>query len=98
MQGFVRRTIPLFVRRGVTMAPALLVLALGLPVTATLVFSQVVLSFGIPFALVPLTMLARRPEVMGGLANRRPVTLLLSVVAGIIVVLNLYLLLATALH
>ena len=52
MQGFVRRSIPLFLRRAVTMLPALVVLAAGLPVTATLVVSQVVLSFGIPFALV----------------------------------------------
>jgi manganese transport protein len=98
MQGFVRRRIPLFARRAVTMLPALTVLALGLPVTVTLVVSQVVLSFGIPFALVPLTLLSRRPDVMGRFANRRPVTVLLSAVAGAIVVLNLYLLVATVLH
>jgi manganese transport protein len=98
MQGFVRRRIPLFARRAVTMLPALTVLALGLPVTVTLVVSQVVLSFGIPFALVPLTLLSRRPDVMGHFANRRPVTVLLSAVAGAIVVLNLYLLVATVLH
>ncbi len=56
MQGFIRRRIPLFLRRAVTMLPALLILATGLPVTASLVVSQVVLSFGIPFALVPLAM------------------------------------------
>jgi manganese transport protein len=98
MQGFVRRRIPLLVRRGVTMLPALAVLALGLPVTVTLVVSQVVLSFGIPFALVPLTLLTRRTDVMGGFANRPSVTALLSAVAGAIVALNLYLLVATFLH
>ncbi len=54
MQGFIGRRIPLFLRRGMTMAPALIVLGLGLPTTGSLVISQVVLSFGIPFALVPL--------------------------------------------
>ena len=60
MQGFIGRRIPLFLRRGLTMLPALVVLGLGLPTTASLVISQVVLSFGIPFALVPLMLLTRR--------------------------------------
>jgi manganese transport protein len=98
MQGFVRRRIPVFARRAVTMLPALAVLALGLPVTVTLVISQVVLSFGIPFALVPLTLLARRADVMGALANSRRVTALLTAVAGTIVALNVYLLVSAALH
>jgi manganese transport protein len=80
------------------MLPALAVLALGLPVTATLVFSQVVLSFGIPFALVPLTLLTRRADVMGPLANSLRVTVLLAAVAGTIVALNVYLLVSAALH
>ncbi|MCW2923977.1 MAG: divalent metal cation transporter, partial [Thermoleophilia bacterium] len=70
MQGFIRRSIPLFVRRAVTMTPALVVLALDLPTTETLVLSQVVLSFGIPFALVPLIMMTARSEYMGELVNR----------------------------
>jgi manganese transport protein len=98
MQGFVQRRIPLFVRRAVTMLPALAVLALGLPVTVTLVVSQVVLSFGIPFALVPLTMLSRRADIMGDFVNRRSVTVLMSAVATVIILLNLYLLYATAVH
>jgi manganese transport protein len=98
MQGFVQWRIPLFVRRAVTMLPALAVLALGLPLTGTLVASQVVLSFGIPFALVPLTLLGRRADIMGRFANRRPTTVLLAAVAGAIVALNLYLLVATVLH
>ena len=71
MQGFIGRTIPLAVRRLVTMTPALVVLALGLDPTRSLVLSQVVLSFGIPFALVPLVLLTRRRDVMGALVNRR---------------------------
>ena len=70
MQGFIRRRIPLLIRRGVTMLPALVVLGLGLPATDSLVVSQVVLSFGIPFALVPLWMLTRRADIMG--AVRQP--------------------------
>jgi manganese transport protein len=98
MQGFIRRRIPLFARRAVTMVPALAVLALGLPVTTTLVVSQVVLSFGIPFALVPLLLLGRRADVMGGLVNRRSTTVLMSAVAGVIILLNVYLLYATFLR
>ena len=74
MQGFIRRRIPLFLRRAVTMTPALVVLALGLPTTDTLVISQVVLSFGIPFALVPLILVTRRADLMGSLVNRRSTT------------------------
>ncbi len=80
MQGFIGIRIPLFLRRAVTMAPALVVLGLGLPATTSLVVSQVVLSFGIPFALVPLVLLTRRPDVMGPLVNRR----ITSAVAGLI--------------
>jgi manganese transport protein len=95
MQGFIKRSIPLLVRRLVTMTPALIVLAIGLDPTKSLVASQVVLSFGIPFALVPLVLLTRRPEVMGGFANARITTIAASVVAGLIVALNLFLLVKT---
>ncbi|PWU24863.1 MAG: divalent metal cation transporter, partial [Candidatus Rokuibacteriota bacterium] len=70
MQGFVRRRIPIFVRRAVTMLPAFVVIAVGLNPTSTLVLSQVVLSFGIPFALIPLVLFTRRRDVMGPLVNR----------------------------
>ena len=95
MQGFIRRRIPLLARRGLTMLPALVVLALGLPVTSTLVVSQVLLSFGIPFALVPLAMLTRRRDVMGSFVNLRGTSVLMFGVAGIITALNVYLLFAT---
>jgi manganese transport protein len=95
MQGFIGRRIPLFLRRALTMAPALVVLILGLPPTASLVLSQVVLSFGIPFALVPLVLLTRRRDVMGALVNRRLTTMAAAGVAGLIIVLNVCLLVIT---
>jgi len=95
MQGFIDRTIPLFLRRLVTMAPALVVLAIGVDPTRALVISQVVLSFGIPFALVPLVILTRRHDVMGALVNRRITTVVASIVALMIIALNAFLLLQT---
>lgn len=92
MQGFIRRRIPLLARRALTLAPALAVLALGVDPTWALVISQVVLSFGIPFALVPLLLLTRRRDVMGELANRPSTTAVAAVVAGIIIALNAVLL------
>jgi manganese transport protein len=92
MQGFIGRRLPLFLRRVITMIPALVVLGLGVNTTDALVVSQVVLSFGIPFALVPVILLTRRRDVMGGLVNRRATTLVASVVAALIIALNLVLL------
>lgn len=97
MQGFMSWRIPLFVRRAVTMTPALVVLALGLPTTDTLVISQVVLSFGIPFALVPLIMITSRRDVMGALVNERRTTIAASVIAAVIIALNGYLIFDTIL-
>jgi manganese transport protein len=98
MQGFIARSVPLFARRAVTMLPALIVLAAGLPPTASLVISQVVLSFGIPFALVPLVALTRRTDIMGPLANHPVTTCAASCTAGVIIVMNAYLLYVTFLH
>ena len=92
MQGFIKRRIPLFLRRAVTMTPALVVLALGAEPTHTLVVSQVVLSFGIPFALVPMIFLTSRRDVMGTLTNGRVTTVVATIVAGLIIGLNLFLL------
>jgi manganese transport protein len=97
MQGFIARTIPIVLRRAITMAPALLVLGLGLNPSRSLVISQVVLSFGIPFALVPLVLLTRRRDVMGALVNRRITTALASIVAALIIALNGFLLYETLL-
>jgi manganese transport protein len=92
MQGFIDFRIKLFLRRAITMTPALVVLGLGLDPTSTLVISQVVLSFGIPFALVPMIILTRRRDVMGSLVNARATTAVASVVATVIISLNLFLL------
>jgi manganese transport protein len=92
LQGYLRRRIPLLLRRALTLAPALAVLAIGVDPTRALVLSQVVLSFGIPFALVPLVLLTRRRDVMGDLVNRPITTLAASVVAAVIIALNAFLL------
>jgi manganese transport protein len=96
MQGFIRRQIPVTVRRLVTMIPAFIVIAIGVDPSRTLVLSQVVLSFGIPFALVPLVMFTARRRIMGPLVNRRVTTIAASIVAGVIITLNIFLLLQTA--
>ena len=92
MQGFIDRQIPVLVRRLVTMIPAFIVIALGLDPTRTLVISQVVLSFGIPFALIPLVYFTSRRDLMGVLVNRRVTTVGASLIATIIVSLNVFLL------
>jgi manganese transport protein len=91
MQGFIERSVPLIVRRAVTMTPALIVLAIGVDPTKALVISQVFLSFGIPFALVPLVLLTRRRDIMGALVNRRLTTATAGVVALVISSLNVFL-------
>ncbi len=96
MQGFLHRTIPVWLRRGITMLPALVVIALGLDPTRTLVLSQVVLSFGIPFALIPLIRFTADRTLMGPLVNRRVTTGVASLFAALIVTLNLFLLWTTA--
>lgn len=92
MAGFLQRQIPLTLRRALTLAPALVVLAVGIDPTAALVWSQVVLSFGIPFALVPLVMFTARRNLMGSLVNRPTTTAVASIVAALIVTLNGFLL------
>ena len=92
MQGFLHRHIPPWVRRLVTMVPSLIVIAVGFEPTRTLVLSQVVLSFGLPFAIIPLILFTRRRDLMGVLVNKRLTTILASIVAALIVSLNIYLL------
>jgi manganese transport protein len=92
MQGFIKRRIPVFLRRALTLAPALVVIAIGVAPTDALVISQVVLSFGIPFALIPLVVIASKSEVMGSMVNPRWLTALASFLAAIIIALNLFLL------
>jgi manganese transport protein len=92
MQGFIRRRIPIFLRRAITLTPALIVLGIGLNPSSALIASQVVLSFGIPFALIPLLLIARKKNVMGSLTNPPWLTLVASAIAAVIIGLNTFLL------
>lgn len=92
MQGFIRRHIPIWLRRVATMAPSVAVIAMGLDPTRTLVISQVVLSFGLPFAIVPLVLFTRRADIMGDLVNKTVTTVLAGLIAGVIIALNIVLL------
>jgi manganese transport protein len=95
MAGLLRRSYPLLVRRLVTLVPALAILAFGIDPSRALVISQVVLSFGIPFALVPLVRLTSSRTVMGDDINHRVTTALGWAVAGMIIVLNVVLIFLT---
>jgi manganese transport protein len=92
MQGFLHFHIPAWVRRLVTMFPSLIVIFIGLDPTRTLVISQVVLSFGLPFAIIPLVMFTSRRDIMGTLVNQRITTFAASLAAALIIALNLFLL------
>lgn len=92
MQGFIRKRISPWIRRLVTMVPSLVVIGIGLDPTRTLVISQVFLSFGLPFALIPLVLFTRRRDIMGALVNHRTTTALIILVTALVVALNLYLL------
>ena len=91
MAGFVDLRVRLVVRRLVTMAPAFVVLAAGVSPTSALVLSQVVLSFGVPFALIPLVLLTGRRDVMGALANRGTTTVLAWTVVAVVTGMNVVL-------
>ncbi|HDR3645764.1 TPA: Nramp family divalent metal transporter [Bacillus paranthracis] len=95
MQGFIKRRIPLYLRRFITMLPPLVIIALGVNPTHALVMSQVVLSFGIAFALIPLIMFTSDRRLMGSLVNRRITTILAWFVAILIIALNVFLLFQT---
>ena len=95
MQGFLERHIPIWVRRAVTILPSFVVIMAGADPTRTLVISQVVLSFGLPFAVIPLVRFTARRDLMGELVNRRTTTVLAGLVAVLIVALNIYLLYQT---
>jgi manganese transport protein len=91
MQGFLHRHIPIWLRRLVTIFPALAVIASGLDPTRSMVISQVVLSFGLPFAIVPLVLFTSSRKVMGAMVNHRITTVLITTCALLIVALNAYL-------
>lgn len=92
MQGFLHFHVPPWIRRSVTILPSLIVIFIGLDPTRTLVLSQVVLSFGLPFAIIPLVMFTKRRDIMGALVNKRLTTWLASLCAVLIIALNFFLL------
>jgi manganese transport protein len=95
MQGFLHFHIPPWIRRVVTIVPSLIVIFIGFDPTRTLVISQVVLSFGLPFAIIPLVMFTRRKDLMGNLVNKPITTLLASLSVTLIIALNFFLLYQT---
>ena len=95
MQGFIRRQIPVFVRRAITMVPALILIASHFDPSRALVLSQVFLSFGIPFAMIPLVLFTRDRKLMGNLVNGRLTNYAAYAVATMIVSLNVFLLYQT---
>jgi manganese transport protein len=92
MQGFIHRQIPIFLRRAITMVPAMVLIATSFNPSRALVLSQVFLSFGIPFAMIPLIMFTRDRKLMGNLANSRLTNYAAYAVASLIISLNVYLL------
>ncbi len=95
MGGFLHHQIPPWIRRLATMLPSLVVIAIGLEPTRTLVISQVILSFGLPFAIIPLVLFTRRKDLMGELVNNHITTVTASLVAALILALNVYLIYQT---
>ena len=95
MQGFIQRQIPLFLGARSRSAPALIILAIGVDPSRALVISQVVLSFGIPFALVPLVIFTSRRDLMGSLVNTRLTSVAAWAIAAVIICLNVFLLYET---
>ncbi|HEO8420926.1 Nramp family divalent metal transporter [Niallia sp. FSL W8-0635] len=95
MQGFIHFRIPLYVRRVITMVPPIVIIALGINPTTALVASQVILSFGIGFALIPLIMFTSSKRIMGGLVNTKWITVISWIMAILIVSLNIFILIQT---
>lgn len=91
MQGFLHRKVPVWLRRLITIIPSLFVIAIGLDPTRTLVISQVILSFGLPFAIIPLIIFTRKKSIMGILVNKKFTTFIASIIAVLIILLNIYL-------
>ncbi|WP_144510769.1 Nramp family divalent metal transporter [Bacillus sp. FJAT-22090] len=97
MQGYIRRRIPLYLRRAITIIPPIIVIAMGVNATTALILSQVILSFGIPFALVPLIVFTSNKKIMGSLVNHKITALFAWAIAIVIIVLNIFLIIQTIL-
>lgn len=95
MQGYIKRRIPIYLRRAITIIPPLVIIATGVNPTTALVISQIILSFGIPFALVPLIIFTSKKRIMGELVNHKLVSTIAWVIAIVIIALNIFLLFQT---
>lgn len=95
MQGFIRRRIPIYLRRFITIIPPLVIIGLGVNATTALVVSQVILSFGIAFALIPLILFTSKKKVMGSLVNHPMTTIIAWIIAVLVVCLNIFLIYQT---
>jgi manganese transport protein len=95
MQGYIKRRIPIYLRRFITMVPPLAIILLGINASKALVVSQVILSFGIAFALIPLIIFTSNKKLMGSLVNRKITTVVAWIVAILIICLNIFLLYQT---
>lgn len=95
MQGFIQKKIRLYVRRTITMIPPLAIIIFGINATKALVWSQVILSFGIAFALIPLVLFTSNKRIMGELVNHKLTTMLGWAISALVVSLNLYLIYQT---
>jgi len=95
MQGFIRRRIPIYLRRAITMAPPLIIILMGVNPSKALVLSQVILSFGIGFALIPLILFTSNKKLMGNLTNHTVTTICAWLIAALVIGLNLFLLYST---
>jgi manganese transport protein len=91
MQGFLHKHIPVWLRRLVTLVPSMVVIAIGLDPTRTLVISQVILSFGLPFAIIPLIIFTKNKKYMGVLVNKKITNFIILIIAALIIALNIYL-------
>ena len=92
MQGFIRRRIPIYLRRLITVTPPLIIIAMGIDATKALVMSQIILSFGIAFALIPLVLFTSNRKLMGGLVNKKITTIIAWGISFVIIALNIFLL------
>jgi manganese transport protein len=95
MQGFIKRRIPLYLRRAITVIPPILIIGIGVNPTTALVLSQIILSFGIPFALIPLILFTSNKKIMGSLANHKITNVLAWTIVLVIIALNIFLLIKT---
>lgn len=95
MDGMLKRSIPLLVRRVITIIPAVIIVGFGIDPTQALIISQVILSFGIPFALIPLLLVTSSSKIMGDHKNNKAIIWVLSAIVAVIVCLNIALIALT---